>query len=245
METADRNTKAAALVAGLSYLGLALTGMGGFLWIRPSLYAAGAPASTLANLLAHEELARAGIALELGVVLTQALAAVAFFALFRAVSSLAAGALTAFGLINSTLILGSACALATALSLATDPSLAPASDAAPTVQLLYVLSGHAWSLGGLFFGLWLMPMGYLVIASRRMPRVLGWILITGGVGYVVSAFTACLLPELRTMTELLAMPATVGELWMIGYLLTIGLRRGDRTRASVEAAPSARAPLAS
>lgn len=227
------DTMRAARAAGLSYLGLALTGMLGFLLVRSSIYVPADAAATLANVLAHESLARAGVALELGIVLTQALAAVAFFALFRSVSALAAGALAAFGLINSTLILGSATLLAGALSVALDPSLAPGGDATSTVQLLYVVSGHAWSLGGLFFGLWLMPMGYLVIASGTMPRVLGWILIAGGVGYVLSAFTASLLPQLSTLTELLALPATVGELWMIGYLLTIGVRRGSPAGAAV------------
>ena len=76
---------------GLAYLGLAVTGLLGFLLIRSQLFVADDPQATLANLTEHETLARLGVALELGVVLTQALVAVWFYRLFRSVSSVAAG----------------------------------------------------------------------------------------------------------------------------------------------------------
>ena len=100
-----RSLKATARTTGLLYLGVGITGMLGFLLIRPEIYVAGDAAATLANLVEREMLARLGIALELLVVLTQALAAVWFYKLFRTVSSTAAGSLAAFGLINSTAIL--------------------------------------------------------------------------------------------------------------------------------------------
>ena len=96
---------------------------------------------------------------------TQALAAVWFYRLFRSVDSFAAGCLAAFGLVNAVVILGSAVFLATAIQVAGDPGLAPGGDAAATVQLMYVLSGGLWDVGGLFFGLWLVPMGWLCCAA--------------------------------------------------------------------------------
>ncbi|MGH3667713.1 MAG: DUF4386 domain-containing protein, partial [Acidimicrobiia bacterium] len=127
--------------------------------------------------------------------------------------------------INSTAILCSAAFLVTALTVALDPALAPAGDAAATVQLMYETSGAFWSVGALFFGLWLIPMGYLVLASRWMPRPLGRILMTGGVGYILSAFVVYLIPGAPGAVELaLTVLATVGEFWMIGYLLIKGVR---------------------
>ena len=113
----------------------------------------------------------------------------------------------------------------TALTVALDPALAPGGDAAATAQLMYEMSGAFWGVGALFFGLWLIPMGYLVLASEWMPRPLGWILIGGGVGYILSAFVIYLVPDAPGSVELaLTMPATVGEFWMIGYLLIKGVR---------------------
>ena len=219
------SSMATARTTGLLYLGVAVTGMFGFLLIRPEIYVVGDAAATYANLVEREMLARLGVAFEFLVVLTQALAAVWFYKLFRSVSATAAGALMAFGLINSTAVLASSAFLVTALGVALDPALAPGGDAAATVQLMYELSGAFWGVGALFFGLWLIPMGHLVRASRWMPRPLAWILVGGGVGYILSAFVVYLIPGAPDSLELaLTLLATVGEFWMIGYLLVKGVR---------------------
>lgn len=214
-----------ARTTGLLYLGLAVTGMLSFLMIRNQVFVADDPAQTLANLVEQPWLARAGIAVELGVVLTQALVAVWFYRLFRSVSSVAAGAIAAFGLVNAVAILGSAALLATALDVGADPALAVAGGAAATTQLLYVISGHLWAAGGLFFGLWLIPMGWLAWRSGWMPSLLGRVLMVGGVGYVASSFAGYLIPDAGVVSDLLTAPATVGELWMVGYLCLLGVRR--------------------
>ena len=219
-----------ARLTGLFYLGLAVTGMLGFLLIRPQLYVATDPAATLANLTSKMALARAGVGLEMAIVLTQSLAAVWFYKLFRGVETFEAGMIAAFGLINAIAILVSAAALSTALKLAGNVALVAGGDTAGTVQLLYVLSGKLWSVGAIFFGLWLIPMGTLVLRSGWMPRALGTLLVMGGVGYVLSAFVGQILPNVGAWADVLTIPASVGEFWMIGYLLWFGVR--DTTRAT-------------
>jgi len=223
MFSANISTRRAARTAGLWYLGLALTGMCGFLMIRPALFAPGDPQLTLSQLLANASLARAGIALEMGVVITQAMAAVWFFRLFRSVDVVAAGTLAAFGLCNALAVLVSAALIATAFDVASVPARVGALDAAGAVQLMYLASGELWIVGAVFFGLWLVPMGRLVLASGWMPRALGWTLVVGGVGYVLSAFMS-MLPELSIASSVATLPAAVGEFWMIGYLLWRGVR---------------------
>ena len=223
-----------ARMTGLLYLGLAITGALGFLLIRPQLFAADDPSATLANLVEHESLARAGVAVELLIVVTQALVAVWFYRLFRTADPLAASGITAFGLVNAVTILINTALLATAAELALDPI----GDAAATVQLLYLVSGHLWGVGALFFGLWLIPMGWCVVRSGWMPRALGWILVGGGIGYVLNAFIKYLIPDAPLVADVLVLPATVGEFWMVGYLLVRGVRR----HALHEAPPTARTP---
>lgn len=213
-----------ARLTGLFYLGLAVTGMLGFLMVRGRILVADDAAATLANLTAQATLARVGVGLEMGIVLTQTLAAVWFYRLFRGVDAFAAGTIAAFGLVNAIAILGSAAMLASAIEVAGDATLAAGGDAAATVQLLYVVSGNLWGVGAIFFGLWLIPMGWVVLRSGWMPRSLGWLLIAGGIGYVLSAFIGQTVPAAGGMTDLLTMPATVAEFWMIGYLLAFGVR---------------------
>ena len=210
-----------ARLTGLFYLGLAITGMFGFLLVRPALFVQGDPSATLARLVDHEGMARAGIALEMGIVVTQSLAALWFFRLFRSVDDFGAAAIAAFGFVNAIAVLASAAFLATALQVA----LAPLGAAAADAQLMYLVSGNFWQVGNLFFGLWLMPMGWCVLRSRWMPWLLGWILVVGGAGYVLSAFVSVLAPGSGLASGLLVMPATVGEFWMIGHLLARGINR--------------------
>jgi hypothetical protein len=216
--------KRTARMTGLLYLGIAITGMVSFLVIRGQLYVVDDPMATLTNLTDNPTVAKLGIAAELGVVLTQALTAVWFYKLFRLANPVAAGAIAAFGLMNSAAILGSSAFLTTALGVAGDATLAPGGDAAATVQLMYTISGNFWTAGAIFFGLWLIPMGYVAKRSAWMPKTLGWILMISGVGYVASAFVGATLPDATVLNEVLTFPASVGEFWMIGYLLIVGVR---------------------
>lgn len=223
--------KQSARRAGLAYLGLAISGLVGFLLIRSRLFESGDATATALNLVENEGLARLGIAADLTIVVTQALAALYFFKLFRKVDGFAAGSLAAFGIINAVAILIATAFSATALQVALDGVGDPGS--AESAHLLYELSGSAWGVGALFFGLWLIPMGWLVLRSGYMPRALGWILIGGGFGYLISAYTTYLLPDVSGLTDLLAVPATIGEVWMISYLLIKGARvDGDDNKSS-------------
>lgn len=213
-----------ARVTGALYLGLAITGVLGSVVVRGQIYVADDPSGTLSNLVEHGSMARLGIVLELGIVLTQALAALWFARLFLTVDRFAAWSLAAFGMVNAVAILGSAALLATALDVARDGSPTAPGGAAATVQLLYAASGHLWGVAGLFFGLWLIPMGWLVLASGWLPRLLGWLLIAGGVGYLLSTLLGYAVPAADLASQLLVVPATIGEFWMIGYLLLFGVR---------------------
>ncbi|GID92327.1 DUF4386 domain-containing protein [Amorphoplanes digitatis] len=210
-----------ARITGLFYLGNAITSVLGFIVIRPRLFDADDPTATMANLVAHDSPARWGIALYLGMVVTQTLAAAWFYRLFRTVDSFAASGIAAFGLVNAVVGVMSTALLATAVEVAADP----VGDPVATVQVLHLLNENLWGVGALFFGLWLIPMGWCVLRSGWMPSALGRLLVGGGAGYVLSAFVAYLAPGAQVLAEALTYPASVGELWMVGYLLIRGVRR--------------------
>ncbi len=197
---------------GLFYLGLAITGVFAFLFARDQLFVVDDAAQTTANLVKDETLARLGIAAEVLIVGFQALAAVWFYKLFKKKDSFAAGLIAAFGMVNAVVILAASAFWLMALNTAL------ASGSSDTVQTLFEAHETLWQVGTLFFGLWLLPMAYAA-HKAKMPRVMVWFLVAGGVGYVLSTFTGILLPEQDGLTEALPMPATIGEFWMIGYLL--------------------------
>lgn len=210
-----------ARITGLFYVGMTVTAILGYFVVRGHIFDAGDPVATLHHLQEHEMLARLGVLMELGTVTFQVLTALWFYRLFRSVDTFLAGAIAVFGMFNAVAQLSSAAFLATALDMALHPALrgVPA-----TAQLMYVVSGNLWDVVTVFFGLWLIPMGVLALRSGWMPRVLGWLLITGGVGYVLEALILYLVPTIASAADILMLYASLGEFWMMGYLLVRGVR---------------------
>lgn len=77
-----------------------------------------------------------------------------------------------------------------------------------------------------FWGLWLLPLGWLALASRRLPRVLAILLLLGGVGYLVKIFGGLLVPDFQgsALSGYVTMPAALGEIGTCLWLIVFGLR---------------------
>jgi hypothetical protein len=77
----------------------------------------------------------------------------------------------------------------------------------------------------MFFGLWLLPLGYLVVRSGYVPRVLGVLLALGGVGYLVDLFARFLaLGAAERISPFVLAPALVGEVAFAAWLLVRSVR---------------------
>lgn len=210
-----------ARITGLFYLGICVTAVIGYFIIRAQIFDPGDAVATLSSLVEQETLARIGLAMELATGTLMALLALWFYRLFRSVDAFMAVAVLVLGELNAVALLGSSAFLATALNVALDPSLG---GTPATAQLMYVVSGNLWHVGTVSSGLWLIPMGLLVLRSGWMPRLMGWLLIAGGVGYVLHAFILYLAPDAEMIASVLVWP-TVSEFWITGYLLVKGVRR--------------------
>lgn len=114
------------------------------------------------------------------------------------------------------------------LQVATDSSYAAALGAGGANALVLMLldaQHYGSSSAAIFMGLWLVPLGYLAYKSGMFPKALGIGLIAACVCYLVNVLTAFLAPALRTLTyDYVSIPIWVFELWMVLYLLLIGVR---------------------
>jgi hypothetical protein len=221
MDDRQKELIGTARMAGVWYLALAVSGVIGFMVLHPQIYGSGDPSQLVANLNEHATTARLRLLLEFAIVLTQAVAAIYFFKLFKDINYVASWALAAWGTVNACTIMISAIAMGAAINLAN--ATLPMSDKLIMVQIFEQVIKNAWNVGSLFFGLWIIPMGHLVVRSKRMPMWLGRILIVGGVGYIASTFLSYAGFHFAWMS-MVTIPATIGEFWMIGYLLTFGIR---------------------
>jgi hypothetical protein len=221
MSTEQKQLIKIARLAGVWYLILAISGLFGFMIFHPQIFETKDPQKTLNNLINLAFISRIRLLFELLIIISQALAAVWFYKLFRAINKGAAYALGIWGTANSVIIMVSAISMSSAIDIAN--SSQPFEEKILLIQLLSSLISNTWSIGGLFFGLWLIPMGSIVVSSGRMPIWLGRILIIGGIGYILQTFINCTGIK-SSFIDILVIPATVGEFWMIGYLLIYGIR---------------------
>lgn len=211
-----------ARIAGVWYLIMGISGIFGFMVFHAQIFIPDEPEKTLANLTDRESFSRIRLLFEFVLIISQALTAVWFYKLFKDINAWGAWTVGIWGMVNSVAIMISAISISSVIEIANSSILAY-DDKLVLVQLLGHLIKNAWGVGNIFFGLWLIPMGYIVIRSKRMPLWLGRVLIIGGIGYLLHTFLNYIgfsYPFLET----LVIPATVGEFWMIGYLLIYGIR---------------------
>lgn len=216
-----------ARIAGLLYLIVAVGGAFG-IWVRTRIVEPGDAAATADNLRASAALFRAGLLSDLVAGTCFLLTVIALYALFRHVHGPAAVAMltiAAVGVAISSLNVHNAY---TALDIAASGDYARTFGAAGAEHLamLYVdAGGNAGTIAYVFYGLWLAPLGYLVIRSGYFPRTLGLALIVGCIGYLTGVFTDVLVPTVGEGIGLLfGLVGALPELAFLAWLLAKGVQ---------------------
>lgn len=211
-----------ARITGVWYLMMAISGILGFMVFHSEIFVSGNPEQTLTNLVELKSTARIRLLLEFAIVISQALTAVWFYKLFKDNYEWEAWTLGIWGMVNAVAIMISAISIASAIGVA-NSDISTMGDKILLIQVFQNIISNAWGIGGLFFGLWLFPMGYIVIKSKRMPVWLGRVIVLGGIGYLISTVIRYAGIDF-SFNRFLILPATIGEFWMIGYLLIFGIR---------------------
>lgn len=220
--------------AGVLYLVVVVTGIFCLGYVPSQVNVAGDWPATLASIRTHESLFRFGIAAFL---LKQVAFLLLPLVLYRVLGDAGRGiaaTMVVFAVTSVPLALFALARKLDALSLLTDPALATA-IAPDQLQALAIQSldayGNALVATRLFWGLWLLPFGILVIRSARMPRLLGVTLVLGCVGYLVDVFGALLVPGYpgSPLANIAMLPASIGEIGACLWLLLFGLRAPKAT----------------
>jgi hypothetical protein len=226
-----------ARVAGLLYLILVVAGGWAQLFVRPGVLVPGDAAATADNIAESATLFRAAFVADMVNVLCFLLVALTLYAVFRSVSNeiaLAMVVLNAVGVailgINGLNHLG-------ALLAATDAASLGAASGDGLVLLFMELHSQGYLIAQIFYGLWLLPLGYLIVTSRYLPRALGILLMIGSVTYPASSVLTWTIPNSpEILHEALGWVAAAGEMWLLLWLLIKGVRvPNDTMQESVAA----------
>ena len=216
--------------AGFLYLIVVVTGFFCLAYVPGQLAGPDAQA-VLDNVVAKQALFRQGIAAFIVEQVAYLLLALALYRGFRDVSGTAATLMVAFVAMGVPLALAALSHRVQALLLLTDAGSAQLLSLEQRQQLAHAAmkAYHGgMQLVRVFWGLWLLPLGWLVLRSRRLPRVLGALLVLGGLGYVLGVFAELLLPGYADgwIAGYVTLPAALGEIGTCLWLLLFGLRTG-------------------
>ena len=82
-------------------------------------------------------------------------------------------------------------------------------------------------------GLWLLPFGYLGFKSSILPRILGVLLMIGCLADVFDVLGRALFSDYANtvLASLATYPGSVGEIGICLWLLIMGAREGNLSRA--------------
>ena len=91
-------------------------------------------------------------------------------------------------------------------------------------MLFLHLHGHGIDVAGIFWGLWLFPLGLPVYQSGFLPRILGVVLMVNCFAYPVNSFTSLVLPQYEAIVSRWMSPLQYGELVFVLWLLIRGAK---------------------
>ena len=100
-------------------------------------------------------------------------------------------------------------------------------------MLLIQIHGQANSINQTFWGLWLLPFGWLVIRSGFLPRWLGYWLLVDGIAWIAMGMIWFLTPEHTDALFRYLQPVFIAELAAMLWLLIVGAKERRHLAVSV------------
>jgi uncharacterized protein DUF4386 len=214
-------------LAGALYLLSGVVGPFAFLYV-PSVLRGTDPSTISRRIADAEPLLRAGVGAELFSAITLIFAAGALYALLSPVSRTNALLMFVLAALAAPLVFFSALAELAALGVVKGAgSIAVFAPGLLSAIARIFLDLHRLGLvlAQVFWGLWLIPLGLLVIASRFLPPLFGFLLIAAGFAYVAASLAVAVLPSWAGAASTLS--GIVGGVAEGGFILWL-LIRGAR-----------------
>lgn len=206
------SSKMTARIAGTLYLIITVLAPFGMMYVPSTLIAPADAATTTHNILAAEGLFRAGIASDSIVFLIEIVLTVILYILLKPVNK-TLSLVAAFARLAMTIIQGINLFnyfVVLQLLSGADYLTVFKTDQLQALVLLFLNAHEGVALiWGLFFGLHLLALGYLVYKSGYIPRILGVLLVIVSLCYLTQSFGNFLLPQYKEIF------VTIGFLSMI------------------------------
>ncbi len=203
--------------AGALYLAMAPFALFGVIYVPSTLVVPSDASATARNIMASEWLFRAGTVSLLVSQVIFILLAMRLYRLLGAVSRELAALMVILVLVQVPILCLNELnhlAVLDVLGGAAQGAFSSPQVEARVMQLLRMRESGIL-LAQVFMGLWLVPLGLLVVRSGFLPRLLGALLLVSGVGYVVDWLTQLLSPGFPTVSQFTFWGELLFALWLL------------------------------
>jgi hypothetical protein len=227
-----------ARIGGVLYLIIIVAGVFGEAFVRSQLFVSGDAAATADNIAASQLLWRIGVAADLIMHVCDVPLMLVFYVLLRPVSKPLALLAVLFNLIQTAVLVANKLSLLGALFLLGSADYLKAFEPNQLNALAYLSiksHGYGFSVGLIFFGCACLVLGYLIIRSGYLPKVLGVLMQIAGVCYLTNSFALLLAPTVANMIfPAILIPAFIAESSLALWLVVKGVnvpKWAERARA--------------
>ncbi len=228
-----------ARIAGFLYLILMVCGIFSYMFVNSRLIVPGDTAITINNIMASESLYVSGIVSWLISQTVFILLVYVLYKLLKPVNKNHAFLMVMFVLVSVPISFINELNKFAALLLLSGADYLTAFTASQLhalVSLFLDLNEYGIHINSMFFGLWLLPLGYLVFKSGYIPRILGILLMIGWFGYMLEFFTFFLFPDFNAAIEPVFTITGIGEFLLVLWLLIKGVNVKQWEKRALESA---------
>lgn len=230
-ERSDAKVIRYARTTGAIYLLYFVLALGGAFLMR-GLVVPGDVAATAQGIINHEVIYRAGFGLGLLANLIYTLVAGLFYRLFERVSPTLSLLAAFVALVGCAVQIGAGVFQIAPLLVLRDATLL-AGAGVHTMQMVAMLSLKLYSqtfyVSLVLFAVYDLLLGYLIIKSRFLPKVIGVFLMTAGVGWLCFLWPPAALAVAGIILPLGALAEIVLMLWLVGKGVDVTAWRGAGT----------------
>jgi hypothetical protein len=217
---ADLPQRQAVTLLRILYPVWAIIGLFSIQYVPATLIVAGDAAETAKNILDNELLFRTGIAGSLVTQLIHIVVVLILYKLFETVSKNQATVLVILGLVGVPIAMLNELSKFAALFLlkGTDFLKVFEVDQLHALAMTFLnMNDQGIIIAGIFWGLWLLPLGYLVYKSGYFPKLIGYLVIIAGIAYTLDSFVRILSPEafFLPLFQILILGEVAFMLWVV------------------------------
>ena len=223
------SNKKTARIAGLLYLGNIVTGIFALMFVPSKLIVWDNASVTFDNILAHESLFRLGVLSGLVCFTFFLFLPLVLYKLLKPVNKNYALVMVILALISVPIYFANVVNQFNVLTLVGKHGYIKVFDLDKIqAQVLFYLHSYqnGNQIGSIFWGLWLLPFGYLVFKSGRLPKILGILLMAGCLCYLVDFIGDFLFLGYSNtiISSFIGLSEGVGEIGICLWLLFFGVK---------------------